>query len=273
MRALILILGLTSVSGWAQSDHEYQFETIRGNEIAWSCSGEGEPTIVLIAGMGLAAHPSFDRIYHGYEGPGRICMYDRAGLGESTFVQPRTRSLAELVEELYVLSERRKLGPAILVPHSFGGFIARAYASAHPNDVSGILFLDVAHEDWVPSMKAQMTESDWAIMERIIAWNEREFHEDYVDAQESIRGSQLPKRLPITVISRGVPHTQIRLEKMSYAGIDIYERTHQELQFNLFGLSENAEHRYARVASHMMNDFDPWLVLEEIEKIVARAAP
>jgi hypothetical protein len=63
------------------------------------------------------------------------------------------------------------------------------------------------------------------------------------------------------------------LEKLSYAGIDIYERTHQELQYDLIGLTANAEHRYARFASHLINQFDPWLVLEEIEKIISRADP
>lgn len=159
------------------------------------------------------------------------------------------------------------------MPHSFGGFIARAYASAHPDDVSGILFLDVAHEDWLPSMKAQMTQSDWAIMARVIEWNEREYHEDYIEAQEAVRETKLPRLLPITVVTRGVPHTQIRLEKLSYPGIDIYERTHQELQYDLIGLTANAEHRYARFASHLINQFDPWLVLEEIEKIDARSKP
>lgn len=265
-----MLFTLSAWCAWGQSEHTYQFETIDDNEIAWSCTGEGNPTILLIAGMGLAAHPSFDRIFHGYQGPGRICMYDRAGLGESTFSRPRLRTLDELVEELYALSSRKGWRPAILVPHSFGGFIARAYAAAYPDYVSGIVFLDVAHEDWLPSMKSEMTQSDWTVMERIIAWNGREFHEDYVEGQEAMLGIRLPKHLPITIVTRGVPHTQIRLERLSYAGVDIYERTHQELQYDLMNLTEDAQHRYARVASHMINQFDPWLVLEEIEKMVDR---
>ncbi len=265
--ALITATALT----WAQqSEHEYEFETIQGNRIAWSCEGDTEPTIVLIAGMGLSAHPSFDRVYHNYDGSGRICMYDRAGLGKSTFDHPHTRTMAELVEELTVLVQRQKWGPLVLVPHSFGGFIAQAYTAENPADVIGILFLDVGHVDWVPAMEAQMSEADWAIMERIIAWNEREFHEDYLEGQEAARAAKLPGQLPITVVSRGVPHTQIRLEKMSYEGIDIYERTHQELQYDLVGLTGDARHRYARVASHLINEYDPWLVIDEIESLVAR---
>jgi pimeloyl-ACP methyl ester carboxylesterase len=34
----------------------------------------------------------------------------------------------------------------VLLAHSFGGFIARAFA-AHPNKVAGIVLVDAAHED------------------------------------------------------------------------------------------------------------------------------
>lgn len=97
MRTIALIVGLLiPLISMGQEIHEYRFATIGGNEIAWSCSGTGVPTIALIAGLGLDAHGSFDRIYHNYDGPGRICIYDRAGMGESTFPNARTRTLDEL---------------------------------------------------------------------------------------------------------------------------------------------------------------------------------
>jgi hypothetical protein len=85
MKNLPLVLAsLFPLYAMSQEAHEFQIETISGNQIAWSCEGEGSPTIVLVAGMGLDAHASFSRIYHNYDGAGRICMYDRAGMGEST---------------------------------------------------------------------------------------------------------------------------------------------------------------------------------------------
>ena len=39
--------------------------------------------------------------------------------------------------------------PYVLVGHSFGGLSIRAYASSHPEDVAGLVFVDPAHpEDW-----------------------------------------------------------------------------------------------------------------------------
>lgn len=254
----------------AQEEHKWQFSQVAGNRIAWSCSGERQPTIILIAGGGLTAHDSFGRIYHNYDGPGRLCMYDRAGLGKSEFTNPRTRTLDQLVDELHGVSTASDWGDAMLVAHSFGGFIARAYAYKYPQEVRGILFLDVAQEDWLPRLKAKMSSSDWAIMERILAWNERAFHEDYLQAQEAVRPIKLRKDLPITVLSRGIPHTRIRLERMSYEGIDLYENENTALQAEIAKLSANSEHRIARYSSHVFNDFDPWIVIDEIKLLINR---
>jgi pimeloyl-ACP methyl ester carboxylesterase len=110
-------------------------------------------------------------------------MYDRAGMGESTFADPRVRTLEQLADELHQLTVRKNWGNVVLVAHSFGGFIARTYASKYRTDVRGILFLDAPHEDWLPRLQAAMSEADWSIMERILTWNVSNFHEDYIEAR------------------------------------------------------------------------------------------
>jgi Predicted hydrolases or acyltransferases (alpha/beta hydrolase superfamily) len=271
MRTIPLIVALLlPLCSMGEENHEYQFATIAGNEIAWSCRGAGSPTIALIAGMGLDAHASFSRIHHNYDGTGRICMYDRAGMGKSTFPKARTRTLNELVEELHGVSIRADWGKLVLVAHSFGGFIARSYASKYHEETLGILLLDAPHEDWLPRLRAEMLPADWAIMERILAWNIRNFHEDYLEAQEAVRSTHVATSLPITVISRGIPHVQIRLEKMSYEGIELFDSEHNILQSQLARLSSNTQHRVARYSSHMINDFDPWLAVDEIKLLVGR---
>jgi pimeloyl-ACP methyl ester carboxylesterase len=254
----------------AQEEHTWQFTPFAGNNIAWSCTGEGQPTMVLVAGGGFSGHDSYSRIYHNYDGPGRLCMYDRAGLGASKFINPKTRTLDQMVDELHGVSSANSWGDAVLIAHSFGGFIARAYAHKYPEEVRGILFLDVAQEDWLPRLKEKMSASDWAILERILAWTERTFHEDYPQAEEAVRKTKLRPDLPITVLSRGIPHTRIRIERMSYEGIDLYENEHKALQSKIADLTSNSEHRIARYSSHVFNDFDPWIVIEEIKLLTKR---
>jgi pimeloyl-ACP methyl ester carboxylesterase len=247
-----------------------QFSDIGGNRISWSCSGTGQPTIILIAGLGLSAQETFGRTYQSYNGPGRLCLYDRAGMGESKFAQPKTRTLDQLVDELHELSRMNGWGRAMLVPHSLGGFVARAYAQKYPGEVSGILFLDVAQEDYVPRLKAGMTSADWAIMERLIVWNTKEFHEDYVQAQEAVRNTRLHPDLPITVLSRGLPHTSVRAAGISPGGMEVFEKEHGALQARIAALSMNSEHRIAPNSSHVISDYEPGLVIDEIKRLIAR---
>jgi pimeloyl-ACP methyl ester carboxylesterase len=197
-------------------------------------------------------------------------MYDRAGIGDSRFTNPKTRTLDELVGELHELSRANDWGDAILVPHSFGGFIARAYAQKYPSEVLGILFLDVSQEDYVPRLKAEMSSKDWSIMEALLAWNIRSFHEDYLQAQEAVRGDHLKPDLPITVLTRGVPYTNVRAAGISYDGMDLYEYEHRALQAKIAALSNNSEHRIARYATHLFNDTDPWIVIGEIKRLIKR---
>jgi pimeloyl-ACP methyl ester carboxylesterase len=251
-------------------EHNWQFTEVGGNRIAWSCKGQGKPTIVFIAGWGLSARNSFGRIFQNYDGPGRLCMYDRAGIGESTFANPKTRTLDQLADELHDLSHANNWGNVVLVPHSFAGFIARGYAQKYPNEVLGILFLDVSHEDYVPRLKAEMSPKDWAIMQRLIEWSTRTFHEDYLQAQEAVRNTKLPPDLPITVLTRGVPYTNVRLSGFSDDAMDLYEYEHRALQAKVAALSNNSEHRIARYSSHIFNDSDPQIVIDEIKNLLKR---
>ena len=57
---------------------------------------------------------------------------------------------------------------------------------------------------------------------------------------------------------------------MSYRGVDLFDNEHNVLQTQLARLSSNSEHRIARYSSHMIGEFDPWLVLDEIEQLLAR---
>jgi hypothetical protein len=78
--------------------------------------------------------------------------------------------------------------------------------------------------------------------------------------------------LPITVVARGIPHTQIRVAHMSYADVDLYDNEHRALQPTLAKLSTNAEYRIARYSSHMFDEYDPWLVIDEIKALLTRVA-
>ena len=76
----------------------------------------------------------------------RACAYDRAGLGWSdAATSPRT--FDRIVDELAnVVSHVSPVGPCILVGHSFGTFVVRAFAMRHPQAVAGLVLVDPAME-------------------------------------------------------------------------------------------------------------------------------
>lgn len=256
----------------AEDEHQYSFVTIDGNKLAYSCSGKGNKTVLLIAGMGLDAHKSFKNIYHNYQADGyQICMVDRAGVGASSFTKPRVRSVKELADELNGVAEANKWNNLTLVAHSFGGFVARAYTHQYPAKVDGILFADSAHESWYHDMKQSMSRAGWKTMENIIEWEKQHHsHEDAVEAVMAAPSFSVPDKLPITVMSRGLPHNTLRQAKMSYSDVDAYNAAWNSAQFKLLKLSANAEHVTMHYSSHFVDENDPWLVLDELYKLQRR---
>jgi pimeloyl-ACP methyl ester carboxylesterase len=74
-------------------------------------------------------------------------VYDRAGYGWSDS-GPTPRTGQQTADELHTLLSTSNLsGPYVLVGHSFSGFTVRLYQHHYPQDVAGMLLVDVGHED------------------------------------------------------------------------------------------------------------------------------
>ena len=115
---------------------------IGGRALFISCAGTGSPTVVLEAGGGNAAdtwasvQPEVARFT-------RVCSYDRAGLGQSDPAPSGVRTVQDSVDDLHALLAAADIsGPIVLAGHSFGGLIARLYASQYPDDVAGVVLVD-----------------------------------------------------------------------------------------------------------------------------------
>jgi hypothetical protein len=63
------------------------------------------------------------------------------------------------------------------------------------------------------------------------------------------------------------------VRRLLYTGLAITAGAeHQPLQPAFLELSSNSEHRVAKYSSHTFNDYDPWLVIDEIKSLVGRLA-
>jgi len=119
---------------------------VGGYRLYIDCQGRGLPTVVIDSGLGDASdvwselHPKFAELT-------RICVYDRAGLGRSDN-GPLPRSSEQIVKELHtLLTNAGESGPFLFVAHSMAGYDARIFAHQFPNELAGLLLLDVSHPD------------------------------------------------------------------------------------------------------------------------------
>ncbi|HLF73246.1 MAG TPA: alpha/beta hydrolase [Anaerolineales bacterium] len=73
----------------------------------------------------------------------RICVYDRLGTGWS-FGTPKGQTFQEEAEDVQSLLQNAGIeGPYILVGASYGGAVMQAYASLYPQEVAGMVMVDV----------------------------------------------------------------------------------------------------------------------------------
>lgn len=73
-----------------------------------------------------------------------VCSYDRAGFGWSD-PQPLPRDADHIADELHqMLLQSQISGPIVLMGHSIAGLYMRDYATRYPNNVAGMVFIDVS---------------------------------------------------------------------------------------------------------------------------------
>src|SRR5436305_5577265 len=107
-----------------------------GHRLHVNCTGSSGPVIVVENGLGDFSS-DWILVQTRVEKFARICTYDRAGYAWSD-PGPMPRTYLQLNLELHdALSKLGERGPYILVGHSFGGAVVRAYAAAYPREVAG----------------------------------------------------------------------------------------------------------------------------------------
>ncbi len=119
---------------------------VGGYTLNINCTGQGGPTFVLEAGLGVSAI-SWRAVQPEIAKFTRVCSYDRAGYDWSD-PGPMPRTTAEIVKELHTLLQKAgEKPPYVLVGHSFGGTYVRVYNGQYPGEVAGMVLADTSPED------------------------------------------------------------------------------------------------------------------------------
>jgi pimeloyl-ACP methyl ester carboxylesterase len=114
---------------------------VAGRKLHIWCAGQGSPTVIFEA-SGHRSSTEWEKLLPEVGKKHRACAYDRAGNGWSDPVSG-DRSASDFVEELRgALTASGEKPPYVLVGHSGGGALVRAYQAAHPDEVVGLVLVD-----------------------------------------------------------------------------------------------------------------------------------
>ena len=106
------------------------------------CEGVGSPTVVLEAGGGNSS-VTFRPLMRVLAASTRVCAYDRAGFGYSGPQHSERDAERVAAELLELLTRACEAGPYVVAAHSMGGLYAITLASERPEQVAGLVLVDV----------------------------------------------------------------------------------------------------------------------------------
>lgn len=261
------------------------------------CHGTGSPTVVLVAGSRSSARYWTDDLLHP-DAPRtmvlpavaqftRVCAYDRPGTyapvaddvlpsRSDPVAQPRT--VTEMVDELHALLQAAEIpGPYVLAGHSYGGFMARLYASTYPNEVIGLILVDAYTE----RLEDVMSSEQWAalvrlnqelgsdVVRQIPGYGDAEttgYGADNAVMRQAVAASPL-RPMPLAVLAHGKPFPQAAGAPGFLAGE--LEALLLKANEDLATLAPRARFTVASESGHDVHQDQPELVSEAIRQVVA----
>lgn len=117
--------------------------TVDGRRVACLRAGHGAPSIVFLAGAGMAMDSWF-RVLHAAGTLGTAVAPDRPGVGGSERAVAPQDGL-EVVGWVRRVVEALGLPPPhVVVGHSVGGLIAQLWARTHPGEIAGMVLVESA---------------------------------------------------------------------------------------------------------------------------------
>lgn len=128
--------------------------TVDGNRrLLLHHAGIGSPAVVIEAGAG-GFGLDYLSLFEQCAKRTTCVLYDRAGSGWSD-PAPGQHSVREIVTDLHIaLGKASITGPYLLVGHSLGAMVVRAFTQHFPDEVVGLVLIDPATETFPPPQSA-----------------------------------------------------------------------------------------------------------------------
>lgn len=289
---LISLWFSTAQAGAASLDPPGELVDVGGRALHVYCTGAGEPTVILDAGLG-GNSLEWVQVQGRVSDFTRVCSYDRAGYGWSD-PGPLPRTSEVIAAELHTALTRAAVpGPYILVGHSFGGFNVRIFAARYPGESAGLVLVDASHEAQferlargpapsrvvprgqfmllkAPAVPDGLPPELSSLAMRLAAAPKARRAvlselQQFESSAEQVRRRTAANDLPLVVVSRSA-HLWQESPKAQQL-----ERTWAQLQWELKKLSSRSVQVFASSQRHHLHLAEPELVTEAIRTAVAAA--
>ena len=272
MKSLIKFIVLITISGLVSCNSKSQERIVNFDEyqIHIKETGKGKPTVIIEAGLG-SGYDAYDTLQTTISPLTKVVSYDRPGLGESS-KSPNPRTLPNYTNELRLLLQKEDIDPPyILVGHSLGGLIMRYYAHKYPDDVVGLVFIDSPHEGWIEYIRTTHSKEEIEKFNNVIdpKLNQstgvtKDEWQEFQNNCELIKGVQLPKHIPIRIITAiQFGNDQIAL---GYHPEDM--QIWAQMQANYMSNSINAKQIITDKSGHSVQLSEPELIIDAIKELV-----
>jgi len=294
VKSLALIALACSLATAARAQSFAKRVDIGGGRMMYiECQGSGPPTVVLMSGAGAASdswHAADQKgptVYDDIQKTTRVCAYDRPGVLhlDQTFSRsdpvPQPTSAQDGVNDLVALLKAADVpGPYVLVAHSLSGTMARVFAGEHPDEVKGIVFVDVS----TPEFLAQLTPEQRKAVNRIntsvkgpAAYPDFE-RPDWDKVFDQTAAAAALRPMPVVVLTSGDKYVDL-IPKLIQAGElppdtappdfgAVLDRAQSAAQNKLAALVPGAVHITDTHSGHFMMIDDAPVVIQAIRMVV-----
>jgi pimeloyl-ACP methyl ester carboxylesterase len=201
----------------------------------------------------------------------RVCAYDRpdtrlTGADRSTPRAHQPHTLDQDVRDLHrLLRALDEPGPYVLVPHSYGGWIAELYARTYPKRVGGVVMVDAA----TALLRDVMTRSQletWDAANRMTSPQQPEGVR-VIDAIDRVRAAGPMPDVPAIVLSADKPYRTDLLPAGTDPEATLTFASWLRAQDRL-AAALHAQHVTATASGHHVYLYSPRIVVDAIRTVV-----
>jgi pimeloyl-ACP methyl ester carboxylesterase len=150
--------------------------------------------------------------------------------------------------------------PYVLAGHSLGGHIVRTFAARHPADVSGLILVDVRHEDAYGQLPA-------AFLARLAELAPRDTDQAR-RADEIVRALPGLADMPASVITHGRADWIPDSFGLAQADLDQAEQTWQRYQQDLAARFRGSPLHVAQNSGHLIPVEQPEILVGELTAMI-----